>query len=79
MQEIVMTGFATPGFTMPLWPVSVAACVIAWVVVAFVVGRFAARKGRPFVFYFVSSLVLGWPIPLIVALLVPGRTPSSGD
>ena len=67
-----MTGFATPP-----WPVSAAACAIVWVVVAFVVGRFAARKGRRFVFYFVSSLVLGWPIPLIVALLVPGRTPKN--
>lgn len=64
------------GFVTPPWPVSLAVCVIAWVVVAFVVGRFAARKGRRFVFYFVSSLVLGWPIPLIVALLVPGRTPK---
>lgn len=65
------------GFAMAPWPVSAAACVVVWVVVAFVVGRFAARKGRCFAFYFVSSLVLGWPIPLIVALLVPRRTPKS--
>lgn len=66
------------GFVMPSWPVWAAWSAIIWVAVAFLVGRYAAHKGRRFGFYFASALVVGWPIPLVVALLVP-RSASADD
>jgi hypothetical protein len=39
---------------------------------AYLAGRLARRKGRPFALYFVAGLVLG-PLALLIALLLPRR------
>jgi hypothetical protein len=41
-----------------------------WIGGAVLVGRLAARKGRSFGVYFVASLILGWWLPLLAALIV---------
>jgi hypothetical protein len=51
---------------------------------AFVVGvlpivpvyKIAERKGRPGWVYVVACLIVGWPIPLLAALLVRRRAPG---
>jgi hypothetical protein len=47
--------------------------VAFWIVPAVLVARLAERKGRSFGVYLVASLIIGWLIPLIAALLVPRR------
>lgn len=37
---------------------------------AFLTARLAARKGRPFWLYLAASLLIGWPIPLLAAIIV---------
>ena len=44
-----------------------------WLVPAILVARLAARKGRSFAIYLVASLLIGWFIPLIAALVVRPR------
>jgi hypothetical protein len=44
-----------------------------WLIPAVLIARFAARKGRSFAVFLIASLVIPWPIPLIVALVVPAR------
>jgi len=44
-----------------------------WFGPAILAGRIAERKGRSFVVYLVASLVVGWPIPLLAAAVVPRR------
>lgn len=48
--------------------------IVLWLIPALLVGRLADRKGRSFAAYFVVSLIIGWLVPLIVAILVPRRT-----
>jgi hypothetical protein len=47
--------------------------VVLWLLPSFLVGRLAAGKGRSFAAYFIVSLIIGWLIPLIVALVVRPR------
>jgi hypothetical protein len=54
-------------------PVHVAALVVVlavWIGGAALVGRLAERKGRSFAAYFVVSLIIGWWLPLLAALIV---------
>ena len=44
-----------------------------WVVPAVLTARLAERKGRSFVVFLVAGLVIGWPMPLLVALIMPTR------
>lgn len=44
--------------------------VVVWIGGAVLVGRLAERKGRSFAVYFVASLILGWWLPLLAALIV---------
>lgn len=47
--------------------------LLIWVVPAVLVAKLAERKGRSFAVYLIASLVIGWIIPLIAALMVPPR------
>jgi hypothetical protein len=40
---------------------------------ALLAARLAERKGRSFAVYLLASLLIGWPIPLIAALVLPRR------
>jgi hypothetical protein len=44
--------------------------LILWLLPALLAARIARRKGRPFARYLLASLLIGWPIPLIAALIV---------
>jgi hypothetical protein len=57
----------------PIHVVLLIALVAFWVVPAVLVARLAEHKGRSFVVYLVASLIIGWLIPLIAALIVPDR------
>lgn len=57
----------------PIHLVLLLALLLFWVGPAVLAGRLAERKGRSFGVYLVVSLVIGWPIPLVVALIVPHR------
>lgn len=57
----------------PIHLVLLLALLLFWVGPAVLAGRLAERKGRSFGVYLVVSLVIGWPIPLVVALIVPNR------
>jgi hypothetical protein len=50
--------------------------ILFWLLPALLVGRLAERKGRPFALYLIVSLIIGWPIPLIAALIVRPRPPQ---
>jgi hypothetical protein len=41
-----------------------------WFVPALFVAKLAERKGRSFAVYLVVSLIIGWVIPLVAALVV---------
>jgi hypothetical protein len=49
------------------------AVIALFIVPAVLTARLAGRKGRSFAVYLVASLLIGWPIPLLVALVVPNR------
>ena len=49
------------------------ALIAFWIGPAVLAGKLAERKGRSFAVYLVVSLVIGWPIPLVAALIVPRR------
>jgi len=49
--------------------------ILIFLSAAYLAGRVAHSKGRPFWVYLVAGLVVG-PIALIIALLVPRRRPS---
>jgi len=58
------------------------ACVVYVVAVAFpsvLVAGFAERKGHPLWGWLVVSLVLGWPLVLLVALCIPDRRLARTD
>jgi hypothetical protein len=44
-----------------------------WVIPAVLTARLAERKGRNFALFLIAGLVIGWPIPLVVALVMPTR------
>lgn len=44
--------------------------ILFWLVPTILVVRIANRKGRPGWLYLIVSLIIGWPIPLIAALIV---------
>jgi hypothetical protein len=52
-------------------------CAAVWIAIAFWPARVAARKGHSFIGYFIFSLFF-FPAALIVAYLVPYRTPVPG-
>jgi hypothetical protein len=56
---------------MLLWSILWA---VIWVLIAFWPARVAGRKGHSFIGYFIFSLFF-FPAALIVAYLVPDRTP----
>jgi hypothetical protein len=47
--------------------------LLFWLVPAVLVARLAERKGRSFAVYLIASLIIGWIIPLIAALVVRPR------
>ncbi len=55
------------------------ALLLLWLVPALLVGRLAERKGRSFVVYLIASLIVGWPIPLLAALIVAHRTSTGAQ
>jgi hypothetical protein len=57
----------------PVHVVLLLALIVLWVAPAVWAGRLAERKGRSFAVYLIASLLIGWPIPLLAALIVPGR------
>jgi hypothetical protein len=57
----------------PLHVVVLLVVLALWPVPAFLVARLAERKGRSFGVYLVASLIIGWLIPLVAALIVPAR------
>jgi hypothetical protein len=61
------------GLSNPVHIVLLLALVAFWVVPAILTVRLAARKGRSFGVYLVASLLIGWLIPLMAALILPTR------
>ena len=57
----------------PIHVVLLLALVGLFIVPAVLTARFAQRKGRSFAVYLVASLLIGWPVPLLVALVMPNR------
>jgi len=51
------------------------ALLVLWLVPAILVYRVAERKGRPGWVYLLASLLIGWPVPLLAALVVRRRAP----
>jgi len=51
--------------------------LLFWLVPAFLVAKLADRKGRSFAVYLIASLIIGWIIPLIAALIVRPRKNAS--
>jgi hypothetical protein len=49
------------------------ALIVFWILPAILTARLAHRKGRSFAIFLIVSLVIGWPIPLLVALIMPTR------
>jgi small-conductance mechanosensitive channel len=45
--------------------------VALWILPALLTARLAQRKGRSFAAFLAACLLIGWPIPLIVALVMP--------
>jgi hypothetical protein len=44
--------------------------LVFWFVPALLVAKLAERKGRSFAVYLVASLIIGWVIPLVAAMVV---------
>jgi hypothetical protein len=47
--------------------------ILLWLIPTILTARLAERKGRSFAVYLVVSLLIGWPIPLIAALILRPR------
>jgi hypothetical protein len=58
----------------PIHVVLLLALIALWVLPSVLVARLADRKGRSFSVYLIVSLIIGWLIPLLAALIVPSRT-----
>jgi hypothetical protein len=57
----------------PVHIVLLLALIACWIGPAVLAGKLAERKGRSFAVYLIVSLVIGWPIPLVAALIIPRR------
>jgi hypothetical protein len=57
----------------PIHVVLLLALIAVWIGPAVLAARLAEGKGRSFAVYLIVSLIVGWPIPLIAALIVPAR------
>jgi hypothetical protein len=47
--------------------------ILFWLIPAVLIARLARTKGHSFGLFLIASLVIAWPIPLIVALVMPAR------
>jgi hypothetical protein len=54
----------------PIHVVILLLVLAVWIGGAAFVARYAERKGRSFAAYFVVSLIIGWGLPLLAALIV---------
>jgi hypothetical protein len=61
----------------PIHVVLLVALIALWIGPSVLVARLAERKGRSFAVYLIVSLIIGWPIPLVAALIVPPRRGAS--
>jgi len=57
----------------PIHVVLLLAVIALFIVPAVLTAQFAAGKGRSFAVYLVASLLIGWPVPLLVAFVMPNR------
>lgn len=57
----------------PIHVVFLIALIAFWVVPSVLTARLAERRGRSYAVYLVASLLIGWMIPLIAALILPDR------
>ena len=57
----------------PIHVVLLLALIAFFIVPAVLTAQFAARKGRSFGVYLIASLLIGWPVPLLVAFVMPNR------
>jgi hypothetical protein len=57
----------------PVHVVLLIAVIAFWVVPAVLTARLAEHKGRSFGVYIAAALLIGWPVPLIAALILPSR------
>ena len=57
-------------------PIGLLVVLVVFLLPIAFVYRLAERKGRPGWVYVVASLLIGWPIPLIAALVVRRREPA---
>jgi hypothetical protein len=57
----------------PIHLVLLLALIAFFIVPAVLTAQLAARKGRSFAIYLVASLLIGWPVPLLVAVVMPSR------
>jgi hypothetical protein len=70
--SVLPAGFAN-GLSNPYHVAFLLALIVLFIVPAILVGRLAERKGRSFSVYLVASLMIGWPVPLLAALVMPNR------
>jgi hypothetical protein len=61
------------GLSNPIHLVALLALLALWIGPAVLAGRVAERKHRSFVVYLTASLIVGWPIPLLTAAVLPSR------
>jgi hypothetical protein len=61
------------GLSNPVHVVLLLVLIGLWVVPAVLTARLASRKGRSYGVYLVASLLIGWLIPLVAALILPTR------
>ena len=58
----------------PIHIVLLIALIAFYILPSVLVGRIADRKGRSFSVYLVASLLIGWPVPFLIALVLPNRS-----
>jgi hypothetical protein len=61
----------------PIHLAALLAILLLWLLPTVLTARLAARKGRSFAVYLIASLLIGWPIPLIAALIVRPRNAAT--
>ena len=61
------------GLSNPIHLLALILVLAFWIGPAILAGRIAERKGRSFVVYLVASVIIGWPIPLLAAAVLPPR------
>ena len=70
---VVLFSTVAGALTNPIHLLALVAVLAFWIGPAFLVARVADRKGRSFAAYLIASLMIWWPIPLLIALVVPRR------